>query len=64
LSKVIVQRLNTSLKVALSMSIGAYYGVQLERPNASLAAVTIAFLAGGAVSGINVVTCINRAAGT
>ena len=57
------QRLVSSLTVSVAMTLAALYGIINRRPQASLASLTIAFLAGGAVSGINVMTCINRAAG-
>jgi hypothetical protein len=57
------QRLISSLTVAVGMVLGAWYGIASGRPSPALPSFTIAFLAGGAVSGINVMTCINRAAG-
>ena len=63
MTKLIQQRLSTSLKVAAAMTLAGLYGIENHRLQPSLAALTIAFLAGGAVSGINVMTCINRAAG-
>lgn len=53
-----------SFKVALAMTIAALYGLLAERPQPALASFTIAYLAGGAVSGINIMTCINRGIGT
>ena len=63
LTRAIRLRLASSLTVAVAMTIAAFYGIINRRPQASLASFTIAFLAGGAVSGINVMTCINRAVG-
>lgn len=59
----IQRRLVMAAKVATAMSIAAFYGIIAQRQSPSLSSLTIAFLAGGAVSGINVMTCINRAAG-
>ncbi|KAJ1437291.1 hypothetical protein B484DRAFT_392805, partial [Ochromonadaceae sp. CCMP2298] len=53
-----------SLKVALAIALAAAYGILERRPQPALAAFTIAYLSGGAVSGINVMTSINRAVGT
>lgn len=53
-----------SFKVALAMTIAALYGLLAKRPQPVLASFTIAYLAGGAVSGINIMTCINRGIGT
>jgi hypothetical protein len=63
LTKTIKRRLTMAAKVAVAMTIAAFYGIIANRPSPSLSSLTIAFLAGGAVSGINVMTCINRAAG-
>lgn len=62
-TKGVRDRLMMSFKVAVAMTLLALYGIANHRPQPSLASFTIAFLAGGAVSGINVMTCINRAAG-
>ncbi len=63
-TKAIQQRFVSALTVAVAMTLAALYGIINRRPQASLASLTIAFLSGGAVSGMNVMTCINRAAGT
>lgn len=64
LTKTIKQRLIMAAKVSVGMTIAAFYGIIANRPSPHLSSLTIAFLAGGAVTGINVMTCINRAAGT
>ena len=63
LTKTIKQRLIMAAKVSVGMTIAAFYGIIANRPSPHLSSLTIAFLAGGAVTGINVMTCINRAAG-
>jgi hypothetical protein len=63
-TKAIRQRMVSALTVAVAMTLAALYGIINRRPQASLASLTIAFLSGGAVSGMNVMTCINRSAGT
>ena len=57
-------RMLTALKVVLAMLLAAAYGIYAQRPQPFLASFTIAYLAGGAVAGANVMTCLNRAAGT
>jgi len=64
LTKTIKQRLVMAAKVSVGMTVAAFYGIIANRPSPHLSSLTIAFLAGGAVTGINVMTCINRAAGT
>ncbi len=63
LTDTIKQRLAMAAKVSVGMTIGAFYGIIANRPSPHLASMTVAFLAGGTVTGINVMTCINRAAG-
>lgn len=50
--------------VALAMTLAAIYGILAARKQPALASFTIAYLAGFPVSGMNIITCINRAAGT
>lgn len=59
-----IRRFKASLVVALAMLLASIYGFYAKRPQISLAAFTIAYLAGGTVSGVNIITCINRAVGT
>ena len=58
------RRLLSSFTLALSMPIGGYYGLAAGRQQPFLAAFTIAYLSGGGVTGMNLVTSINRALGT
>lgn len=61
---VIFERCKSAFTVALAMTLAGAFGVYAQRPQPPLASFTIAYLAGGSVSGINILTCINRAAGT
>lgn len=58
------RRLLSSLTLAMSMPIGGYYGLAAGRQQPFMAAFTIAYLSGGSVTGMNLVTSINRALGT
>eukprot|EP01039_Chlorochromonas_danica_P007828 gene7828-8641_t len=57
-------RLLSAVMVSLAMTIAGAYGIYAHRPQVSLASFTIAYLAGGSASGINIMTCINRSIGT
>lgn len=57
-------KLRAAFSVSISMAIASVYGLYLDRNIPSMAAFTIAFLAGGAVAGATMVTSLNRAAGT
>jgi hypothetical protein len=60
----ILQRMKHAFTVALAMTLAGLYGLAATRPQVALASFTIAYLTGGTVSSINLLTCINRAAGT
>ncbi|RYH12777.1 FUSC family protein [archaeon] len=57
-------RLQATLLVSFTMLLAGLYGVYAQRSQPSLASFTIAYLAGGSTSGVNIMTCINRAVGT
>jgi len=57
-------RLLSVFAMASAMTLGGVYGVLANRPQPFLASFTVAYLSGGSVSGVNVVTSINRAVGT
>eukprot|EP01039_Chlorochromonas_danica_P007240 gene7240-8008_t len=57
-------RLLSALMVSIAMTIAGVYGIYAKRPQISLTSFTIAYLAGGSASGINIMTCINRSIGT
>lgn len=61
---VIRTRLLSAGMVASAMTIAAVYGIYSDRNEPALASFTIAYLAGGTASGINIMTCINRSIGT
>lgn len=60
----IKSRVKNACTVAFAMMMAALYGSYASRPQVFMAAFTIAYLTGGNVAGINIMTCINRAAGT
>jgi uncharacterized membrane protein YgaE (UPF0421/DUF939 family) len=57
-------RLRSAFTVALAITLASAYGIYFNRTLPFLAAFTIAFLAGGPVAGVTMVTSLNRAAGT
>jgi hypothetical protein len=63
-SPAIEERLKCAFTVALAMTLGGAFGIYANRPQAVMASFTIAYLAGGTVSGINIMACLNRSAGT
>ena len=64
LTQVMKMRLYQSLSLAISMCLAGIYGFFASRQQIFMAAFTIAYLTGGAVSGANAVTSMNRATGT
>lgn len=64
LSPALTDALFSSLITASAMTLAALYGLMLERTQMFMASFTVAYLSGGSVTGVNVITSINRAAGT
>jgi len=54
----------TALSIAASMTCGAVYGLQSARQQPFLASFTVAYIAGGVVTGINIATSLLRISGT
>lgn len=64
MTKTIRVRLKMALKVACGMVLGATYGLKSNVTSSpALVSLSIAFMSGGAVSGISVMTALNRSAG-
>jgi hypothetical protein len=63
-SAAMLARLKQSLSLSLAMTIAGVYGYFASRPQIFMAAFTIAYLSGGAVSNANAMTSGNRATGT
>jgi hypothetical protein len=64
LSPLVLRRIRNSACLATSMTIAGYFGLAASRQQPFMAAFTIAYLSGGSVTGMNLVTSINRALGT
>lgn len=54
----------TALSIAGSMTCGAIFGLQSARQQPFLASFTVAYVAGGVVTGINIATSLLRISGT
>eukprot|EP01033_Poteriospumella_lacustris_P009818 gene9818-7026_t len=60
----IEERLKSAFTVAVAMTMAGAFGIYADRPQTVMTSFTIAYLAGGSVSGVNIMACLNRAAGT